>query len=384
MTTLTLCDRKRQTAALPEPGLVVKAPKPSWMALSSGLSPRHFTQPIGVLRRRGADPIPTGWAVVPALNGRTKRPMEGTAMLADSEDRTVNDWCVAHLGCPVAERTFTAGNLSAVYGLRLTDGREVVLKIRDEDARLVACTWVQREMWQAGFPCPEPVTGPLPLGRKVASAETPVPGGGEPEHTDAPRLFAGLLADFVTRAEDFDAQPLLRPAPAWVHWYHKEDGVWPVPDDRDVNLNAERCFATAWLDELGTAVRERLKEVHHDTCVIGHGDWDSRNVKFRDGRPLAVHDWDSVVYEPEVVIIGQAAAMFEGGPTGVGASVERTVAFLEEYQTARGRKLSDNELQLCWAAGLWVRAFNAKKFHLDNFDGLGRGEAETRMRHAGI
>ncbi|MCX5009231.1 hypothetical protein OHB05_42715 [Streptomyces sp. NBC_00638] len=107
-------------------------------------------------------------------------------------------------------------------------------------------------------------------------------------------------------------------------------------------------------------------------------------MKFRNGRPLAVHDWDSVIYEPEVVIIGQAAAMFEGGPTGAGASVERTEAFLEEYQTARGRALNDNELQLCWAAGLWVRAFNAKKFHLDNFDVLRRDEAETRMRHAGI
>jgi hypothetical protein len=92
-----------------------------------------------------------------------------------------------------------------------------------------------------------------------------------------------------------------------------------------------------------------------------------------------VHDWDSVVYEPEVVIIGQAAAMFEGGPTGAGASVERTAAFLE-----RRRVLSSNELQLCWAAGLWVRTFNAKKFHLDNFDALGRDEAGTRMRHAGI
>ncbi|MGW4906021.1 hypothetical protein [Streptomyces sp. NPDC004270] len=35
-----------------------------------------------------------------------------------------------------------------------TNGREVVLKIRDDDARLGACTWVQRRMWQAGFPCP--------------------------------------------------------------------------------------------------------------------------------------------------------------------------------------------------------------------------------------
>jgi hypothetical protein len=30
------------------------------------------------------------------------------------------------------------------------------------------------------------------------------------------------------------------------------------------------------------------------------------------------------------------------------------------------------------------RAFHAKKFHLDGFDALGRDEAETRMRHAGI
>lgn len=131
-------------------------------------------------------------------------------------------------------------------------------------------------------------------------------------------------------------------------------------------------------------MRTRLEEVRDAACVFGHGDWDGRNVTFRGGRPLAVHDWDSVVYEPEVVIIGQAAAVFEGGPTGAGASVERTVAFLEEYQTARGRTLSADELQLCWAAGLWVRAFNAKKFHLDSVDGLGRDEAEARMRRAGI
>lgn len=74
----------------------------------------------------------------------------------------------------------------------------------------------------------------------------------------------------------------------------------------------------------------------------------------------------------------------EGGPTGAGASVEQTAAFLEEYRTARGRTLNGDELQLCWAGGLWVRAFNVEKFHLDNFDALGRDEAENRMRHAGI
>jgi Ser/Thr protein kinase RdoA (MazF antagonist) len=160
--------------------------------------------------------------------------------------------------------------------------------------------------------------------------------------------------------------------------------VWPVPDDRDADLNAEHWPATAWVDELGAAVRERLGEIRDAACVIGHGDWHGGNVRFLDGRPLAVHDWDSALYEPEVVIVGQAAAVFQDGRTGGGASAGQSEAFLEAYQGARGRAFTKAELQLCWAAGLWVLAFNAKKFHLDGFDVLGRTEAESRMRLAGI
>lgn len=305
-------------------------------------------------------------------------------MPPEVDERALSDWCARHLGAPVARRTFHVGHLSAVYGLRLADEREVVVKVRPAERRLEACTRVHRALWQAGFPCPQPLAGPFQLGAYAASAESFLPGGEQAAADAAPELFARLLADFVTRAQDLPVEPELRPAPAWVCWYHQENGVWPVPDDRDVDLNAEHCSAMTWVDELGAAVRERLAALHDTPCVIGHGDWDGRNVKFLDGRPLAVHDWDSLIYEPEVVVAGQAAAMFEGGPTGAGASVERTESFLAHYQDARGRRFDPDELQLCWAAGLWVRAFNAKKFHLDHFDALGRDEAEVRMRHAGI
>lgn len=305
-------------------------------------------------------------------------------MTADVDDRALSEWCARHLGAPVAQHMFHVGHLSSVYGLRLADGREVVVKVRPAEPRLEACTRVQRAMWQAGFACPQPLAGPFPLAGYAANAETAVPGGEQPPSEAAAELFARLLADFVTRAQSLPAEPDLRPAPAWVCWYHHENGVWPVPDDRDVDLNAEHCSATSWVDELGAAVRERLAALGDTACVIGHGDWDGRNVKFLAGRPLAVHDWDSMIYEPEVVVAGQAAAMFEGGPTGAGASLEQTESFLAHYQDARERRFGPDELQLCWAAGLWVRAFNAKKFHLDNFDALGRDEAETRMRHAGI
>lgn len=305
-------------------------------------------------------------------------------MPAEVDERVLDAWCARHLGASVARRTFQTGHLSAVYGLRLVDGREVVVKVRPAQARLEACTRVQRALWQTGFACPQPLAGPFPLGGYAASAESALPGGEPPSPEAAPERFARLLADFVTRAQDLPIEPALRPAPAWICWYHRENGVWPVPDDRDADLNAERSSAAAWVDELGAAVRERLEAIRDAPGVIGHGDWDGRNVKFHDGRPLAVHDWDSVIDEPEVVVAGQAAAMFEAGPTGFGASVERTEAFLEHYQRARGRGFDPEEIRLCWAAGLWVRAFNAKKYQLDHIDALEREEAEVRMRHAGI
>jgi Phosphotransferase enzyme family len=305
-------------------------------------------------------------------------------MPADVDEQALDDWCREHLGAPVAERVFTAGNLSAVYGLRLVDDREVVLKVRNGGPRLDACLRVQRRMWQAGFPCPELLTGPHRLGSAIASAEALLPECERPALRDAPRLSAQLLARFVECAEALPPEPDLRPASAWVCWYHKENGVWPVPDDRDVDLNADHCLATAWVDDLGAAVRERLAQIQDAACVIGHGDWHTGNVRFRDGQPLAVYDWDSVIYEPEVVIVGQAAAAFQDGRTGAGASASQSEAFLDAYQNARGRAFSRAEIQLCWAAGLWVLAFNAKKFHLDGFDVLGRAEAETRRRQAGL
>ena len=96
-------------------------------------------------------------------------------------------------------------------------------------------------------------------------------------------------------------------------------------------------------------------------------------------RPLAVHDWDSVLYEPEVVIAGQAAAVFQDDRREGGADAGERQAFLEAYQSARGRAFGSAGLQLCWAAGLWVLAFNAKKASLDDLDVLGRAEAESRM-----
>jgi hypothetical protein len=68
-------------------------------------------------------------------------------------------WCARWLGAPPMSVLFEVAHLSIVTGLRLADGREVVIKARPPAARLQACVHVQRHLWAAGFPCQNPSPG---------------------------------------------------------------------------------------------------------------------------------------------------------------------------------------------------------------------------------
>src|SRR5271165_2451098 len=48
-------------------------------------------------------------------------------------------WCGRWLGAPPTAQLFEAGYLSTVKGLRLADGREVVVKVRPRMSRLAGC-----------------------------------------------------------------------------------------------------------------------------------------------------------------------------------------------------------------------------------------------------
>jgi hypothetical protein len=309
-------------------------------------------------------------------------------MGSDQFDGTqLSTWCARYLGSESAETLFTAGNLSKVFGLRLRDARSVVVKVRPAASRLAGCAEVQRRLWESGFPCPRPLAGPVPLGETgyAANAEILITGGAPYPPTSGPvraEVFARLLARMIALAPSPDEVSDLEPQPAWIHWDHQFPGVWPPPDDRDVDLN--RLPETAWLDELGRAARERLATTRTAEPVIGHSDWESHNLEFRDGEPWAVHDWDSVVSAPETVIVGVAAAMWPAGGDVVGASIEESEQFLEGYQHAHGRAFSPGRLEEVWAAGTWIRAFNAKKFLLDGLTTLTPAEAVERAGRAGL
>jgi hypothetical protein len=299
--------------------------------------------------------------------------------IVDVSMPALDDWCDRWLGTGLDEVLFTTGHLSRVIGVRLTDRREVVVKIRPAAGRLAACTEVQRALWRSGFPCPQPLVGPVPLNGYAANAEILIPGGDVLDIAgDAVVHYAQLLARLLQLTPRHAVG--LAPNPPWVAWDHDQGGVWPSPDDRVADLNAHP--ETAWLDETGQRVQRRLRRMRSAPSVVGHGDWEGHNLRWHGRTPWVVHDWDSVVTGPEPVIVGLAASVWPCGAQPRAATVDESQAFIEAYQHATGRLWNSDETEASWAAGLWVYAFNTKKASLDGLRWLDPDEADERLRRA--
>jgi hypothetical protein len=98
---------------------------------------------------------------------------------------------------------FEAGYLSQVIGLRLTDGRGVVVKVRAWQERLIGCGQVQHSLSVAGFPAPRLLVPPERLGRLGVSAEALLHGGALlAAELDWAARFAEALALLVRTAPD--------------------------------------------------------------------------------------------------------------------------------------------------------------------------------------
>lgn len=290
-------------------------------------------------------------------------------------------WCEAHLGSPAESELFRAGHLACVIGTRLADGREVVVKVRPAAPRIAACAKVQRRLFNSGYRCPQPLAGPEPLGAYDATAESYIAGGAMlPDSGRAARPFAAALAHLVHLAPRPGHVPSLAPAPAWAAWNHNQGELWPWPEDLDADLN--QVHGSGWIDAAGQAARRKLYE-GQDQAVIGHGDWITDNLRWDGHQLLVAYDWDSLIADSEAVIAGLAAAIYLYPAL---ATVTETREFLDAYATARGWPFSPGELQRCWAAGVWTRAFDAKKQHAAEqpISILTQDEAHERLRQAGM
>lgn len=293
-------------------------------------------------------------------------------------------WCVEFLGSPPTDEVFRSGHLSAVTGLRLADGRAVVVKVRPDSPRIAACVEVQRRLFESGYPCPEPLTAATRLGDYVATAEAYVPDGAVlPAADRSAQLFAGAFAWLVNLAPPASEVPGLDPPPSWADWDHTEPGLWPRPEADGINLN--EAPGLRWIDDVGRQARDRLR-ADGSEALVGHCDWLAGNLRWNGDELLVVHDWDSVAADSEAVLVGFAAALYSTVDANQLSTIEETEQFLVAYCDARGRQFRADEIQRSWAAGAWTRAYDAKYQHAvgQPVVSLSEDEARERLDHAGI
>jgi hypothetical protein len=269
------------------------------------------------------------------------------------------DWCQRYLGAPPDRVLFRSGFLSDVVGVELSSGLRAVVKARPFQPRIAGCLYVQAELAGVGFPCPEPLTAATRVHDMTITAETEVPGGSPLPPEEGAAIFAALLARLVASAPAAAKVPSLVPSPPWAGWDHPGRRLWPDLDEHGQDLNT--VAAPEWVEDAARRVRERLTS-RGGPLRIGHGDWESQNIRWTGREPLVVHDWDSVIAQPEPAIVGLAAAMWtsEGGSDDT-ASVAQTADFITGYQHHAGREWDRWEVQDAWAAGLWDRLMYVKQ-----------------------
>ena len=278
--------------------------------------------------------------------------MLGRAVDVDLGD--LDRWCHANLQTGVARIIFQEGYLSTVLGAETTSGGQVVVKIRRPAERLEACGLAHRRLFDAGFACPEPLVGLEPFGPFVASAETLISGGARwPDSGRAPDPFAQALAALMAAAPAPTEVPTLEPPLPWTGPDRQQQGLWPSPDDRDVDLNA--IDGPDWLDEAGRVARSRFEETG-DHLVVGHGDWYTGNLRWSGLGLHVAWDWDSVIAASEAWIVGLAAALYPATEAGTEATIAETEGFLNAYQAARGRTFSADEIRQAGLRGYGTAA----------------------------
>jgi hypothetical protein len=293
------------------------------------------------------------------------------------------DWCLDHLGGEPVGVLFQLQQVSMVFGLRLAGGTDVVVKARADDGRAVSCVAAQDRLAERGFPCARPLTPVAGVGGLAVHAEEFRPGG-EVLGGDSPdvavryaQVFAWLMAELTGVTV---APPL--PNPPWVRWDHTDSGVWPAIGFLD---NRDQSVVPAYAVEVAERARGRILAAGLP-CVLGYADFEAQNIRWHGQQVWAVHDWDSLAWQPEAALAGAASGSFASAGPPTLAPIESSEAFMVAYQDIRGRLFTAVELEIAWAASLWMAAYNAREeaLHGDTpvcGDAL-RAQAAERLRRA--
>ena len=299
------------------------------------------------------------------------------SILGTAEPRAIADalraFCRAHLGGELATVTMCSFSVGAGFGLALTDGRQAFLKAWADTtsrAELLAVHTVEQALAEQGFPAPAVLVAPTEFMSGHASVLEWLDRGsrvdaGAPE---VRRAMASALAWLIDLAKPFSGLPDLP------QQSYPDDVTWGPTHNILYDFTATAVGAE-WIDVIAAA-NGALVRGSNGPCIIGHRDWSVKNVRIDgavdgsdDALPAvtAVYDWDSLVLAREPEIVGMAAATFrttwDSPAMRRFATADEMVAFVSDYEIARGHPFTANEWQVAGASATYTLAYTARCEH---------------------
>jgi hypothetical protein len=280
--------------------------------------------------------------------------------------RTVDAFCATHLGAGIGAYLFYRSSIGSVSGVRLLDGRGVVVKAHppvQPVAYLAAMHHVQRHLTQRAFPCPPVVLGPTPLGSGGAVVEGLVDEGAY-RHAHDPairRIMAEMLARLVYLTGELGNVPGLEMQGVQ---RRSPNDLWPIPHSALFDFEATEAGAE-WIDRFAREARQRLQR-DQSAWVIGHMDWSIKHFRFLGDAVRVIYDWDSLRVVREADMVGALSSTFtytEHLDAPRWPRDDEARAFAREYEAARGCPFSAAEWDAISAAGTYTRAYCARCEH---------------------
>ena len=319
------------------------------------------------------------WGDLPAIVGDVFGIGDGNAI-----EEAIDRFCSEHLGRAVTADEFFDIGVGSVHGVRLEDGRRVLVKARRRQTsreHLAAAQGIQRQLVERGFPCPTPLVGPSTLAHGVGVAETWLDAGarGDPHEPELRRAMAATLARLVELCRQLEPEGLESASTTPL------GRLWPEPHDARFDFDGTARGAE-WIDAV--VVRARSNLAGGGPTVIGHRDWRAENIRFTVGQVVAVYDWDSlgVLTEPELV--GNAAHYFTSDfrvETRLQVpSLDDALAFVADYETARACPFSGEQTIAVRASIVTAMAYTARCEHSDALTDFGRQPAATEPSRQSI
>jgi hypothetical protein len=276
-------------------------------------------------------------------------------------------FCEAEFGYPPTEALFFAASVGVVFGLRLHDGQRVVIKVHAPDRSLAFLTEVgnvQRYLAEQGYPCPRPLRAPRPFANGIATVEELIDEGDERDaHNPAIRR---AIAEALAQLYRLTRQPerITGLHPSIFDQRLPFDVLWPKPHSALFDFEATAAGAE-WIDELARAARQAIKAEEAE-LVLGHTDFTVKQMRFVGNQLRVIYDWDSLRLEQEPVLVGGTAISFtytELAGIRKSPTREEALAFVREYEAARGQPFTASERHMVTAGATAALAYTARCEH---------------------